>query len=58
MLKYKTHADKDSLFNTPPTFGIYILNLILHWLKKNGGIEAIQKKNIEKAELLYNAIDK
>ena len=57
MLKYKTHADKNSLFNTPPTFGIYILNLILHWLKRNGGIEAIQQKNITKAKLLYDAID-
>jgi len=57
MLKYKTHADKESLFNTPPTFGIYILNLILHWLKNNGGIEAINKKNEAKAKLLYDAID-
>ena len=57
MLKYKTHADKDSLFNTPPTFGIYILNLILHWLKKNGGIEAIKEKNEAKAKILYDAID-
>jgi len=57
MLKYKTHADKNSLFNTPPTFGIYMFNLILHWLKDNGGLEAIQKRNQEKAQLLYNAID-
>jgi phosphoserine aminotransferase len=57
MLKYKTHADKDSLFNTPPTFGIYMFNLILHWLKDNGGIEAIQEKNQTKAKLLYDAID-
>ncbi len=57
MLKYKTHADKNSLFNTPPTFGIYILNLILHWIKDNGGIEAIAKNNQKKAKLLYDAID-
>jgi phosphoserine aminotransferase len=57
MLKYKTHADKNSLFNTPPTFGIYILNLILNWLKDNGGIEAIAKRNRDKAQLLYDAID-
>jgi len=57
MLKYKTHADKNSLFNTPPTFGIYMFNLILHWLKDNGGIEAVQKRNQEKAKLLYDAID-
>ena len=57
ILRYKTHADKDSLYHTPPTFGIYILNLILHWLKDNGGIEAIAKKNEAKAKLLYDAID-
>ena len=57
MLKYKTHADKNSLFNTPPTFGIYMFNLILHWLKDNGGIKAIQEKNQAKAKLLYDAID-
>jgi len=57
MLRYKTHAEKDSLFHTPPTFGIYILNLILHWLQDNGGIEAIAQKNEAKAKLLYDAID-
>jgi phosphoserine aminotransferase len=57
MLKYKTHSEKNSLFNTPPTFGIYMLNLILHWIKDNGGIEEIAKRNLEKAELLYDAID-
>ena len=57
ILRYKTHADKNSLFHTPPTFGIYILNLILNWLKDNGGIEAIAEKNEAKAKLLYDAID-
>jgi phosphoserine aminotransferase len=57
MLKYKTHAEKDSMFNTPPCFSIYIFNHVLKWLKKNGGVEAIEKKNIEKAALLYAAID-
>ncbi len=57
MLRYKTHADKNSLFNTPPTFGIYILNLILHWIKDSGGIEEIAKNNRKKAQLLYDAID-
>ena len=57
MLRYKTHAEKNSLFHTPPTFGIYILNRILHWLKDNGGIEAIAEKNRAKAKLLYDAID-
>ena len=57
ILKYKTHAEKDSLYHTPPTFGIYILNRILNWLKSNGGIEAIAQKNEAKAKLLYDAID-
>ncbi len=57
MLRYKTHADSNSLFNTPPTFGIYILNLVLEWIKSKGGIEAIDKLNQEKAKLLYDAID-
>lgn len=57
MLRYKTHADADSLYNTPPTFGIYILSLIMKWIKGKGGIEAIQKLNEQKAALLYDAID-
>ncbi|MCP3932917.1 MAG: aminotransferase class V-fold PLP-dependent enzyme, partial [Bacteroidetes bacterium] len=57
MLKYKTHADKDSMFNTPPTFGIYILGEVAKWLDKNGGIEAMEKRNQEKAALLYEEID-
>ena len=57
MLRYTTHAQKDSLYNTPPTFGIYILSLIMKWIKAKGGIEAIQKLNEEKAALLYDAID-
>ncbi|MCP3931656.1 MAG: 3-phosphoserine/phosphohydroxythreonine transaminase [Bacteroidetes bacterium] len=57
MLKFSTHADKDSMFNTPPTFGIYIIGEVAKWLQKNGGIEAMEKKNIEKATLLYDAID-
>ncbi|MCP3901626.1 MAG: 3-phosphoserine/phosphohydroxythreonine transaminase [Desulfobacteraceae bacterium] len=57
MLKYKTHADKDSMFNTPPTFGIYILGEVAKWLDKNGGIEAMEKRNQEKAALLYETID-
>ena len=57
MLRYKTHADANSLFNTPPTFGIYLLNLIMEWIDGQGGIEAIEKSNQEKAKLLYDAID-
>jgi len=57
MLRYKTHADNNSLYNTPPTFGIYMINLIMKWIKGKGGIAAIQKINREKAALLYDAID-
>ncbi len=57
MLKYSTHAEKDSMFNTPPTFGIYIVGEVAKWLKKNGGIEAMEQHNQEKAGLLYEAID-
>ncbi len=57
MLRYDTHADKDSLYNTPPTFGIYMLGLTMKWIKKQGGIKALQKLNEEKATLLYDAID-
>jgi phosphoserine aminotransferase len=57
MLSYKIHSDNNSLYNTPPTFGIYIIQLIMKWIKKRGGIEAMQKFNEEKAALLYDAID-
>ncbi len=57
MLDYKIHADNGSMYNTPPTYGIYIAGLVFQWLKKNGGIAAMEKVNIAKAELLYAAID-
>ena len=57
MLDYKTHADNDSMFNTPPTYGIYIAGLVFQWLKKQGGLAAIEKHNIEKANLLYDFLD-
>ena len=57
MLDYKVHIDKDSMFNTPPVFAVYTSMLTLEWLSKNGGIKSIEDKNIEKANLLYNAID-
>ena len=57
MLDYKTHADADSMYNTPPTYGIYIAGLVFQWLKKNGGIAAMERKNIEKANLLYNYLE-
>ena len=57
MLSYKTHADKGSMFNTPPTFAIYCMGRVLNWLKEQGGVAAMQHRNEEKAALLYDAID-
>ena len=57
MLRYSTHIDKGSLYNTPPTFGIYMIRLVTDWLKGLGGIPAIEKMNREKAAKLYAAID-
>lgn len=57
MLKYKTHADKNSLYNTPPTFGIYMLGEVLNWVENQGGLETIQKRNEEKAKYIYDVID-
>ncbi|WP_028584516.1 3-phosphoserine/phosphohydroxythreonine transaminase [Desulfogranum mediterraneum] len=57
MLKYQTHADKGSMFNTPPCFPIYCVGRVMHWLKELGGIPAIEKINQDKAGLLYQAID-
>ena len=58
MLDYKTHINKGSMFNTPPVFSIYVSMLTLKWLKNLGGISAIEKINQEKADLLYNEIDR
>ena len=57
MLKWKTQADNDSLYNTPPCYGIYICGKVFKWLKKMGGLEAMQKHNIEKAKILYDFLD-
>ena len=54
---YKTVADNQSMFNTPPTYAIYMAGLIFQWLKQLGGVPAIEARNIAKAELLYEAID-
>ena len=57
MLKYKIHAEANSLYNTPPTFAIYMLSLTMQWIKAQGGVKAIELYNREKAKLLYDAID-
>jgi len=56
-LNYNTHVEKGSMFNTPPTYTIYIMGLVYKWLLKNGGLDAMQKVNEAKAKLLYDAID-
>jgi phosphoserine aminotransferase len=57
MLRYKTHADKDSMFNTPPCFAIYCVGRVMSWLKEQGGVSAMEELNRRKAEKLYAAID-
>lgn len=57
MMKYKTHADADSLYNTPPAYGIYICGKVFQWIKKHGGLEEMKKRNEEKAKILYDFLD-
>ena len=57
MLAWKTQADADSLYNTPPCYGIYICGKVFKWLKKMGGLEEMQKRNIAKAKVLYDFLD-
>lgn len=55
MLRYETHAG--TMFNTPPTFAVYLVNLVLGWLEEKGGLDAIARENREKAQLIYDRID-
>jgi len=57
MLRYKVHADSNSLYNTPPAYGIYICGKVFKWVQKLGGLEAMKKRNVEKAALLYDYLD-
>ena len=57
MLRYKTHVEANSLFNTPPTYGIYICGKVFKWLKKMGGLEVMKERNIKKAKILYDYLD-
>ena len=57
MLHYKTHVDAGSLYNTPPTYGIYICGKVFKWLKARGGLEAMKQYNEEKAKILYDFLD-
>lgn len=57
MLNYETHAKNGSMFNTPPTYGIYICGLVYEWIKDLGGVKAMHERNVEKAKLLYDFLD-
>jgi len=57
MLDYKTQADNDSMYNTPPTYSLYIAGLVFQWLKKMGGLGAMEKVNLQKAGMLYECLD-
>ncbi len=57
MLQYRTHAEKESMFNTPPTFGIYIISLTLKWILEQGGLEKVGERNAAKAQALYSYLD-
>ena len=58
MMNYRTHAENGSMYNTPPAFGIYILGLVLKWMKAAGGLTAIEAANIRKADILYAELDR
>lgn len=57
MLRYDIHADNNSLYNTPPTYGIYFMGLVFKWIKEQGGVKAMEANNIKKSDLLYNFLD-
>ena len=57
MMKYKIHADNESLYNTPPTYGIYICGKVFKWIKKMGGLQAMKELNEKKAKILYDFLD-
>jgi phosphoserine aminotransferase len=57
MLKYDTHSENGSMYNTPPTYGIYICKLVYEWIKNMGGIAAMNEINVKKAKILYDYLD-
>lgn len=57
IMNYRIHANSRSLYNTPPVFAVYIVNLMLKWIENNGGVKAIEKRNHQKADLIYSTID-
>jgi phosphoserine aminotransferase len=57
MLQYRTHAGEGSMYNTPPTFGIYIMGRVFKWIREFGGLRAMAEHNADKAKLLYDFLD-
>ncbi len=57
IMQYKTFVENDSLYNTPPVYAIYMVNLVLKWIKKNGGLAAMERRNQEKAKYIYDVLD-
>ncbi|MBL8817822.1 MAG: 3-phosphoserine/phosphohydroxythreonine transaminase [Planctomyces sp.] len=57
MLQYRTHAENESMYNTPPTFGIYLMMLVFRWIRDQGGLKATEARNRAKADALYNYLD-
>ena len=57
MLQYRTHADNESMYNTCPTFGIYVMGLVVKWIKDQGGLKSLEARNRAKADKLYAALD-
>ena len=57
MMRYSVHQKNNSLYNTPPSFSVYMVNLVLHWIKERGGLASVQDMNEKKAKVLYDAID-
>jgi phosphoserine aminotransferase len=57
MLDYRTHAKENSLYNTPPVFAVYVVRLVLEWIKKQGGLAAVEKVNLAKKERIYQMVD-
>ena len=57
MFAYRTHAEKKSLYNTPPVFPIYVVSLVLEWIQESGGLAAVESRNRQKADAVYAVID-
>ncbi len=58
MLDYKVHADAGSMSNTPPTYALYVSGLVFQWVKRQGGVAAMERRAVERSRLLYDALDK